>query len=103
MVGPSIGKLEHTQDHNEKYWVLIRHIEFWSQFGTRNVTTREELSTTTQSLLPKRVVQLFLLNLSTARLRCLKIKKKSNLVALFMMQTMEIEEWNDKWMDAIIF
>lgn len=76
MVGPSIGKLEHTQDHNEKYWVLIRHIEFWSQFGTRNVTTREELSTTTQSLLPKRVVQLFLLNLSTARLRCLKIKKK---------------------------
>jgi hypothetical protein len=103
MVGPSIGKLEHTQDHDEKYWVLIRHIEFWSQFGTRNVTTREELSTTTQSLLPKRVVQLFLLNLSTARLRCLKIKKKSNLVALFMMQTMEIEEWNDKWMDAIIF
>lgn len=103
MVGPSIGKLEHTQDRGEKYWVLVRHIEFWSQFGTRNVTTREELSTTTQSLLPKRVVQLFLLNLSTARLRCLKIKKKSNLVALFMMQTMEIEEWNDKWMDAIIF
>lgn len=52
MVGPSIGKLEHTQDRGEKYWVLIRHIEFWSQFGTRNVTTREELSTTTQSLLP---------------------------------------------------